>query len=217
MVSKRGVFPVLVSTAVLCGLLACGGGADCPDRPSHPAADRDSDARRRHRCRPRPFPRGWSAPRRRRRSTASNVKFQVGTRGRKTLDSRPQVINMNGYCESVGFGGFFCFTRREGDPQAEACDYMAMGQASDTGRWGPDLDRGRQAVHGEQRHQRLPEPPGEPVPGHRQGGRRLPGLCRRLHSTVDGSRPAGQSVRDLPHRERPERVPVGLYRFYWTS
>jgi hypothetical protein len=47
------------------------------------------------------------------------------------------VINMNGYCESVGFGGFFCFTRREDDPQSVACDYLAVGQASDTGRWGP--------------------------------------------------------------------------------
>jgi hypothetical protein len=65
------------------------------------------------------------------------VKVQVGTSGRKTLDSRPQVINVNGYCESVGFGGFFCFTRREDDPQSVACDYMAVGQASDTGRWGP--------------------------------------------------------------------------------
>ena len=65
------------------------------------------------------------------------VKVQVGTKGRKTLDSRPQVINMNGYCESVGFGGFFCFTRKEDDPQSQACDYLAMGQASDTGRWGP--------------------------------------------------------------------------------
>jgi hypothetical protein len=65
------------------------------------------------------------------------VKVQVGTKGRKTLDSRPQVINMNGYCESVGFSGFFCFTRREDDPQSVACDYLALGQASDTGRWGP--------------------------------------------------------------------------------
>jgi len=65
------------------------------------------------------------------------VKVQVGTSGRKTLDSRPLVINMNGYCESVGFGGYFCFTRREDDPESQACDYMAVGQASDTGRWGP--------------------------------------------------------------------------------
>jgi hypothetical protein len=66
------------------------------------------------------------------------VKIQVGTKGRKTLDSRPQVINMNGYGEAAGFGGgFFCFTRKEDDPQSVACDYMALGRASDTGRWGP--------------------------------------------------------------------------------
>jgi hypothetical protein len=65
------------------------------------------------------------------------VKVQVGTSGRKTLDSRPLVINTNGYCESVGFGGYFCYTRREDDPESQACDYMALGQASDTGRWGP--------------------------------------------------------------------------------
>jgi len=66
-----------------------------------------------------------------------NVKVQQIAGGRKTLDSRPQVINLNGYCESVGFGGFFCYTRKDDDPQAVACDYVAMGQASDTGRWGP--------------------------------------------------------------------------------
>jgi hypothetical protein len=58
---------------------------------------------------------------------------------RKTLDSRPRVINMDGYCGKAGFGAGdkFCWTRQEGDPQAEACDYLAMGRAADTGRWGP--------------------------------------------------------------------------------
>jgi hypothetical protein len=58
---------------------------------------------------------------------------------RKTLDSRPVVINMDGYCEKAGFGANakFCFTRPEDDPQATACDYLAVGRASDTGRWGP--------------------------------------------------------------------------------
>jgi len=57
----------------------------------------------------------------------------------RTLDSRPQVINVNGYCAKAGFdpGSKFCFTRDEGDPQAVACDYLAVGKASDTGRWGP--------------------------------------------------------------------------------
>jgi hypothetical protein len=65
------------------------------------------------------------------------VQFDSGTR--KTLDSRPQVINVNDYCEKAGFAATskFCFTRREDDPQATACDYLAVGRASDTGRWGP--------------------------------------------------------------------------------
>ena len=56
-----------------------------------------------------------------------------------TLDSRPQVINVNGFCGKAGFdpNAKFCYTRDEGDPQATACDYLAVGKASDTGRWGP--------------------------------------------------------------------------------
>jgi hypothetical protein len=54
------------------------------------------------------------------------------------LDSKPQVMNVDNYCDRVGFGAYrFCDTRREGDPQRVACDYLAVGQASDTGRWGP--------------------------------------------------------------------------------
>jgi hypothetical protein len=57
----------------------------------------------------------------------------------RTLDSRPQVINMNDFCGRAGFdpGSKFCFTRPEGDPQSVACDYLAVGRAADTGRWGP--------------------------------------------------------------------------------
>ena len=136
MVSRRGVLPVLASTAVLVGLLACGGGAGSPTDPPTP----------RPTATPTPTPTPVPTPPLPVGMTCSptppplygiNVKIQVGTAGRKTLDSRPQVINMNGYCESVGFAGFFCFTRREDDPQSQACDYMALGQASDTGRWGP--------------------------------------------------------------------------------
>ncbi|HXK10979.1 MAG TPA: hypothetical protein VMT70_15125 [Vicinamibacteria bacterium] len=66
------------------------------------------------------------------------VKVHQDSGFRKILDSRPLVVNMNGYCESaVGLSGAFCVTRREGDDQAWACDYLAMGQALDTGRWGP--------------------------------------------------------------------------------
>lgn len=58
---------------------------------------------------------------------------------RITLDSRPQVINVDNYCAKAGFdaGSKFCYTRTEGDPQSVACDYLAVGKASDTGRWGP--------------------------------------------------------------------------------
>lgn len=58
---------------------------------------------------------------------------------RRALDSRPQVINIDNYCEKAGFASSakFCFTRTEGDPMAAACDMMAVGRASDTGRWGP--------------------------------------------------------------------------------
>ena len=53
------------------------------------------------------------------------------------LDSKPIVPNVDHYCERVGFGDWkFCDTRPEGDPQREACDYLAVGKA-DNGRWGP--------------------------------------------------------------------------------
>lgn len=57
---------------------------------------------------------------------------------RKILDSKPVVQNVDDYCARVGAPGkFFCDTRVEGDPQREACDYLAMGRAKDTGRYGP--------------------------------------------------------------------------------
>ncbi|HUL78844.1 MAG TPA: hypothetical protein VL691_16385, partial [Vicinamibacteria bacterium] len=31
----------------------------------------------------------------------------------------------------------FCETRPEDDPQRQACDYLVVGHAEDTGRWGP--------------------------------------------------------------------------------
>ena len=40
----------------------------------------------------------------------------------------------------------FCYTRDEGDPQATACDYLAVGKASRYGSLGTHLDRGRQAL-----------------------------------------------------------------------
>jgi hypothetical protein len=137
MVSKRAVFLILASAAVLSGLVACGGSS--PTAPPTPRPTAVPTATPTPTPAPTPpLPAGMVCSPTPPPLYGLNVKFQVGTKGRKTLDSRPQVINLDGYCERVGFGGgFFCFTRREGDPQAEACDYMAVGQAKDTGRWGP--------------------------------------------------------------------------------
>ena len=57
---------------------------------------------------------------------------------RKVLDSKPLVVNVDNYCDRMGFGSWkFCDTRQEGDPQRTACDYLVTGKAEDTGRWGP--------------------------------------------------------------------------------
>jgi hypothetical protein len=57
---------------------------------------------------------------------------------RTILDSKPLVVNVDNYCDRVGFGNWkFCDTRMEGDPQRVACDYLVTGKAEDTGRWGP--------------------------------------------------------------------------------
>ena len=58
---------------------------------------------------------------------------------RRILDSRPVVINVDGFCEKAGFAASarFCFTRTEGDEQAVACDYLAAGRSLETGRFGP--------------------------------------------------------------------------------
>ena len=62
-----------------------------------------------------------------------------GNADRAVLDSKPLVVNTpDDYCgKYAGKSGRFCETRPEGDPQrVRACDYMAVGQASN-GRWGP--------------------------------------------------------------------------------
>ena len=66
------------------------------------------------------------------------VKMHAGSADRAILDSKPLVWNVDNYCEKVnGVSGRFCETRKEGNDQRVACDYMAVGQAADTGRWGP--------------------------------------------------------------------------------
>jgi hypothetical protein len=69
-----------------------------------------------------------------------NVWIQANGDGyRRTLDSRPWVVNMNGFCGGAGFAptSRFCRTRTEGAPDMIECDQAAVGIARDTGRWGP--------------------------------------------------------------------------------
>ncbi len=68
------------------------------------------------------------------------AKIHDDSPGRKVLDSKPLVMNIDGYCARVGSGGDgvkFCDTRPEGNAERVACDYLATGKASN-GRWGPN-------------------------------------------------------------------------------
>jgi hypothetical protein len=66
------------------------------------------------------------------------LKIHADENGRIVLDSKPLVVNVDHYCDKVGFGDWkFCDTRPEGDLERVACDYLATGKAEDTGRWGP--------------------------------------------------------------------------------
>jgi len=67
-----------------------------------------------------------------------HLKVHDDSGGRKVLDSKPLVANVDDYCDRVGFGDWkFCETRPEGHPERVACDYLVTGKAEDTGRWGP--------------------------------------------------------------------------------
>jgi hypothetical protein len=69
-----------------------------------------------------------------------SVKIHDDASSRIILDSKPLVMNIDGYCARVGAGGEtqrFCETRLEGHPDREACDFLATGKAPATGRWGP--------------------------------------------------------------------------------
>jgi hypothetical protein len=66
------------------------------------------------------------------------LKIHAKDGNRTILDSTPQVLNVNGYCEKAGFGDWkFCETRPEGHPERVACDYLVVGRSEETGRWGP--------------------------------------------------------------------------------
>ena len=131
MLLKRDVFVILASSAVLAGIVGCGGGSDSPTvtptpLPTTAPTPTPTPPPVALACDPTPPP-----------LYGINVWVQQDSGSRKGLDSRPVVVNLDLYCQRTGQSGKFCFTRIEGDPQAEACDFMAVGKASDTGRYGP--------------------------------------------------------------------------------
>ena len=123
----------------------------------------------------------------------------------RTMDSRPQVINVNNFCGRAGFdpGSKFCFTRTEGDEQSTACDYLAVGKAADTGRWGPTWSvddkpcSPKRALH---------QPPGQPVPGHRPQQRRVQSLSGARGAAVDGPCETWVALRPLQGFRRWHRL-----------
>jgi hypothetical protein len=115
----------------IAGLLSCGGNGS----PTHPPTNSPTTTTTTTvtlpsagECNPSPPP-------------LYRIRLKVHDNGdgyRRVLDSRPEVIDMNGYClKRHGMDRRTCFTTREGDPQMFACDKMAVGHATDTGRWGP--------------------------------------------------------------------------------
>ncbi len=56
---------------------------------------------------------------------------------------------MNNYCERAGFAttSKFCFTRREGDSQSEACDYLAVGSSAGDESLGTNVELERPPMH----------------------------------------------------------------------
>ncbi|HEX9188994.1 MAG TPA: hypothetical protein VGB87_18090 [Vicinamibacteria bacterium] len=119
-----------LAVAALAALVGCGGSSTPPTQttPTPPPPPTPTPTPTPLACSPTPPP-----------LHGIHVKIHEGEGSfRKILDSRPQVVNVDGYCERVnGISGKFCFARNEGDPQAPACDSMAVGKALDTGRWGP--------------------------------------------------------------------------------
>jgi hypothetical protein len=56
---------------------------------------------------------------------------------KKVLDSRAFVGPDAAYCASIGLPGDICVVRDENDPLSVTCNNLALGKASDTGRYGP--------------------------------------------------------------------------------
>ena len=143
--SRRFMLPALVASAVALtattlALSACGGGGTSAgptvvSTPATPAATPKAS--------PTPavaLPAGMVCDPTPPPLYGLKLKVHANSGGaRRILDSRPVVINVDGYCEKAGFASSakFCYTRDEGDPQATACDYLVVGRSAETGRFGP--------------------------------------------------------------------------------
>jgi hypothetical protein len=129
-VSSHRPAAAALAVLALATLAHCGGGSSSPVSPPTPtptATPAPTPTPPGLVCNPTPPP-----------LYGITIKVHVDSGFRKILDSRPYVINVDGYCEkAVGKSGACCVTRTEGDEQAVACDYLAVGKAADTGRYGP--------------------------------------------------------------------------------
>jgi hypothetical protein len=107
-------------------LAQCGAGSSSPTETSTPGVKVPTPA-------PTPTPTVTPPP-----LLRMHLKVHDNSGDRKVLDSKPLVVNVDKYCERVGFGDWkFCETRPEGHAERVACDYLVTGKAEDTGRWGP--------------------------------------------------------------------------------
>ena len=128
---------VLASTAVAAALTLaqCGAGSSPTEGPTPPVATPTPT--------PTPTPDSGLPPGMTCNPTPPPIlRMHIGvfddSGGRKVLDSKPLVANVDNYCDRMGFGSWkFCDTRPEGHPERVACDYLVTGKAEDTGRWGP--------------------------------------------------------------------------------
>jgi hypothetical protein len=124
------------AATLIVGLAGCGGGGNStPVTPSTPAptpAPIPTPS-------PNPFAAACGAP-------LPPFEFAYGmgikvqlepTAGKKVLNTNPAIRNLD-YCQHAGFPGYLiCNTRKEDDPQREACDHYLTG-ISDEGRPGPN-------------------------------------------------------------------------------
>lgn len=129
---------ILGVVALGAGLARCGGGSSAPTQPAPaptaaptptPTPTPGTSLPPGMTCNPTPPP-----------LYGMKVKIHDDSSSRIILDSKPLVVNVDGYCSRAGTGGDtqkFCDTRPEGHPERAACDFLAVGKSVQTGRWGP--------------------------------------------------------------------------------